>query len=441
MEAPGPPRRFLGALFDLQRDPLTFLMRTAREFGPVAQFRVGPRRVMMLTDPAHIEHVLKDRNTNYGKQTRGFQKLRLALGQGLLTSEGELWRTQRRIAQPAFHRERIAHFAKVMVEETETRMREWQDGTQLDLASEMMALTLRIIARTQFSADFSEKLQKTIGDAVTTINVDLIERTLSFPDFPLYLPTPANRRLKRALGILNELIFKEIERRRGREEELTDLLSMLMQARDEHGQPMTVEQLRDEFVTMTVAGHETTANAMAWTFYLLSRHPQVARRLKEELAGLSDRPRFEDLPSLTYTRAVVQESMRLYPPVWVLARNAIEDDVIGGYSVRAGTILMLPPYVVHRNPHFWKNPEGFDPERFMTEDPARPRFAYFPFGGGPRQCIGMSFAMMEAQLILATIAQKFELEVAPGFQPLAQPLITLRPRDGMPMTVRAHPTC
>jgi cytochrome P450 len=447
--APGPRGHFLvGLLPELRRDPFTFLVGLAREYGDVVRFRVGPVDVHLVTDPGGVQHVLQDNNRNYGKQTRGFQKLRLVLGRGLLTSEGDFWRRQRRIAQPGFHRDKIRRFADQMTRATERMLQRWADRESaafrepIDIAHEMMLLTLSIVGETLLSLDTTEESER-VGAAVT-LTLEHIQRRM-FAMFPIVddLPLPSNRRFHRAVRYMDQLVFKLIDDRRASGVDPGDLLSMLMQARhDDSGEGMSAQQLRDEVMTIFAAGHETTANALAWTFYLLSGHPAVARRLRGELhQALAGRaPRYEDLARLPYTAAVIQEALRLYPPAWVISRSAIGDDVVCGYRVPARSIVVLSPYITHRREASWPNPEGFDPDRFLGERTSGAhRFDYFPFGGGPRQCIGNGFALMEAQLVLATIAQRFELHLVPGHATVAEPRVTLRPRGGIPMRLKPVP--
>jgi cytochrome P450 len=440
--APGPRGHFLvGVLPELRRDPLTLMVRLARQYGDVVRFRVGPVQVHLVTDPAGVQHVLQDNNRNYGKQTRGFQKLRLVLGQGLLTSEGDFWRRQRRIAQPGFHKDKVRRFAEQMTRATARMLERWTNrerasaGAPLDIAHEMMRLTLEIVGETLLNLDTSEDSER-VGAAVT-LTLGHIQRRM-FAMFPVLdaLPLPSNRRFRRAVRYMDQLVLKVITDRGASGADPGDLLSMLMQARDDDGEGMSVQQLRDEVMTIFAAGHETTANALAWTFYLLSLNPAVGRRLRGELREvLGGRPpRYDDLARLPYTAAVIQESLRLYPPAWVISRSAIGPDVVCGCDVPAGSIVVVSPYITHRRPTSWPNPEGFDPERFLGErSPAQHRFDYFPFGGGPRQCIGNGFALMEAQLVLATVAQQFEIHLMAGSPVVAEPLVTLRPKGGMPM--------
>ncbi len=435
-----PGRHPLGAWSPLRADPLRFLTETAERHGDVVGFRIGPVRAMLLRHPDAIKHVLVDNNHNYDKQTRAYDVLRQFLGNGLLTSEGDFWRRQRRIAQPAFHRKRIASFAQTMVCDTLDMLARWDDdaglGRSIDMAHEMMALTLRIVGKTLLSTDVHDAADQ-VGGAVTVLN-EWADRALDSL-LPIGFPTPSTLRAKDAARTLDRIIGEIIARRRAGEQ-AEDLLGMLMETRDaETGEAMTDRQLRDEVMTIFLAGHETTANSLAWTFYLLSTHPDVERRVRAELeAVLGGRPpQLDDLAAMPYLQQVIKESMRLYPPAWIVDRNTIADDEIMGYRVPAGTMLLMSPWVTHRHPALWPNPEGFDPERFTAAaEAARPRYAYFPFGGGPRQCIGNGFATMEAGLILATVLQRFRPWLVPGHPVVPEPLITLRPRGGLPMGLR-----
>jgi cytochrome P450 len=428
----------MGALRYLREEPLQFLTDLARNHGDAVSFRVGPYKTMLFAHPDAIKHVLVTRSTNYDKQTPGYDLLGGLLGKGLLTSEGEFWKRQRRIAQPAFHRRRIAAFAETMVTFTEQMLERWADaaalGRTIDLASEMNTLTLRIVAKTLLGTEMGP-LAEEVGDAVTAVNVFVNKATTDL--FARVLPSAEHLRAREAVRTLDRIVFDLIADRRRRRDSPDDLLTMLLEARDEEtGEGMSDRQLRDEVLTMFLAGHETTANTLAWTFYLLSTHPGITRRLCAELEAVipGRSPSIEDLPRMTHLGRVVKESMRLFPPVWALERRTREADTITGYRVPANTLVILSPWVTHRHPRFWPNPEGFDPDRFTTEaEAARPRHAYFPFSTGPRQCIGNAFAMMESQLILATILPRFRPWLVPGHPVVPEPLITLRPRHGLQM--------
>jgi cytochrome P450 len=436
--APGPRGHvLLGSLPEVRRDPIRMFLEAFHEHGEVVRFRFGPMVGHLVSSPEGVNHVLAENNKNYGKRTRGYRNLRYVLGNGLLTSEGEFWKRQRRIAQPAFHRQRIAGFAGAMVRAAEDAAAslESRRGADVDMHQEMMRLTLRIVGETLLAYDPSDAASE-VGAALHFLLSIANRRASSVLHLPPRVPTFENLRFRRALATLDEVVLRIIAERRRNPGDRGDLLSMLMESRDEDtGQSMDDRQLRDEAMTIFLAGHETTANALAFTWLLLSRHPATFRELRAELSQvLGGRgPTLADLPRLTLTRRILQESMRLYPPAWIIGRSVIGPDEIGGYEIPARSILFVSPYVVHRHPALWENPEGFDPQRFAQEPP---RGAYFPFGGGPRMCIGNGFASMEAELALATIAQRVRPDLVPGHRVELEPSITLRPRYGLRMTIR-----
>ena len=436
----------VGVVPALRADAPRFLLRARSELGDVFSFRIGPRRRLFIAHPDAIERVLVGNNTNYRKHSV-YQKMRPLLGDGLLTSEGERWLRQRRLIQPVFHKRRIAGFGDVMVSGAAAMCdgpwaRAAADGRTLDAAAEMMRLTLTIVGRALFSADVSGEAE-TVGRALTVSLRHANARMRSIVDVPEGVPTPANVRFSRARRELDALVYGLIEERRraGLASAPNDLLTLLLEAGAPgggDGEGMSDRQIRDEAMTLFLAGHETTANALAWTFLLLARHPGERRRLEQELdAVLGGRlPAVDDLPALARTGRVVQEAMRLYPPAWAIGRRSLAADVLGGYRVPAGTDVLISAFVTHRHPGLWDDPEGFDPDRFLPERAAgRHRYAYLPFGGGPRQCIGNDFAMMEAKLVLATVAQRYRLALVPGSEVATEPTVTLRPRHGLAMTL------
>jgi cytochrome P450 len=434
----------LGSTGDIYRNRLRFVLDVAGTYGEVARYRVAHMKVYQVSSPAGVGRLLHDNHRNYSKDVVTFGTLRLFLGNGLFTSDGEFWRRQRRLAQPAFHRRRVATFGGLMTGATLAMLERWHTlmtpGRPLDVATEFMRLTMEVATRALFSTSVEGNIDK-IGSAITTL-LDEVTFRFTFPFYPpLKVPTPRNRRFLAARATLDEIVYRIIAERRRRPNEHDDLLAMLMEARDEEtGEGMNDKQLRDEVVTLFLAGHETTANALTWVFYLLSTHVAIERRLHAEVdEALQGRiPTVSDLPELTYTRMVIDETLRLYPPAWVTNRRAIEPDVVCGYRIPADATVSISPYVTHRDPTLWENPEGFDPERFSPERSAgRPHYAYFPFGGGPRQCIGKGFALMEATLVLALLTQRYELHLVPGRRVEAEALATLRPRYGMWMT--PHP--
>lgn len=401
----------------------------------------------LVTHPDGVEHVLKRNQKNYRKSDIFVRPVSLLAGRGLLTNEGESWLRQRRLAQPAFHRKRLAALAALMAnsaEQTALRLTERQSQEPkpvIDVLGEITRLTLGIASQALFSIDYSDDADR-VGSAVR-VAFEHINFRMNTPfALPLKIPTPRNRCFLHARQTLDNLVYDLIRERKRTGEHPGDLLSMLMDAHDEEtGEGMSDRQLRDEVLTLLIAGHETTSAALAWTWYLLALHPGAETRLHAELARVlgGRTPAAEDLPALPYTRMVIDESLRLYPPAWGQPRQAINEDRIGDYRIPAGALVTLSQWVTHRHPDFWENPEAFDPERFTPERSAgRPVFAYFPFGGGARGCIGASFALMEAQLILATLAQRFRLELVPGYPVKPDPTFALRPLGGLLMRVRAR---
>ena len=422
------------------RDPLGFLSRCVREYGDVVELRFMGQPIYLLADPGLIEYVLVENNRNFTK-TRILKRNRRLLGEGLLTSEGEFWRRQRRLAQPAFHRKRVAAYGEVMAAFAERSLGAWRDGQTIDVHEEMMHLTLEIVAKCLFDADVGARTTD-VGKAMKVALEDFSSQRRLLR-IPKGIPTPHNIRFEMAARRLDGVAGAIIENRRKSEEDRGDLLSMLMLAEDDSGERMTDKQLRDEVMTLFLAGHETTANALSWTFWLLSLNPQVEHELAEELARvLGGRPpTTSDLPALPYVECVLKESMRLYPPAWVVGREAIAECEVGGYRMAAGTTALMSQWIVHRDHRYHEDPERFDPDRWTAQyEKALPRFAYFPFGGGPRQCIGASFAMTEACLILAAVAKRFKMELAPGQRVEPYASITLRPEKGIRMTLveRSH---
>jgi cytochrome P450 len=434
-------KSFLGILGLLRKDPLEILRRALREPEDILRLRAGPETLYLLKRPDHIRRILVDNARNYEKPLRAIAPLRMILGNGLVTSDGSFWLRQRRIAQPAFHRSNIASFARAMAAAAEHMVDGWMLGVDrqrsFDIAEEMSALTVRIISETVLGTSLDDDVRR-IGRAVKSANTYVHERWFSLFPLPRRIPTFKNRLFRREVAALDDIIYRIIEEKRAHPIGRQELVGMLMEAKDtETGESMSDEQLRDEVMTIFVAGHETTATALSWTFYLLSKHPEVNSRLRTEVATvLGDRlPELEDLHRLPLLEQVVKESMRLYPPLWILGRSAKASDEVGGIAIPRGSTVIMSPYLTHRLPELWDNPEGFDPGRFASDGaPERGRFAYFPFGGGPRQCIGDNFAMMEAQLILATVLRRVRLSLAPWQRVEPEPLITLRPRFGMAMT-------
>lgn len=425
-----------GSMREFQRAPLEFVREAGRR-GELVRYRMAHMTWYQVNHPEGVRRVLQERNHDYGKGTLTAGILKPVLGEGLLISEGETWLRQRRLMQPVFHRQSVAAFGELMTAATLETLERWEPLARrdepFDAQSEMTCLGLEIVTAALFSSHVGAK-REAISSAISTLIEDVSYR-FEVPFYPpLSVPTPRNRRMRAALRTLDAAMYQIIQEHRDRED-ASDLLSLLMAARDpETGEAMSDRQLRDEVITLFIAGHETTANALTWVWYLLARNPEAERCLHAELdTVLGDRlPTVADLPALPYTRMVLDEALRLYPPAWITNRQARVDDEIRGYRIPAGSIVMISPYVVHRLPDLWERPDEFEPERFSPERSAgRPRFAYFPFGGGPRQCIGKAMALTEAQLVLATIARRYRVRLAADRPVEPQALATLCPRDGL----------
>ena len=426
------------SLGPLNNNPLAYFSKVAREYGDVAGLRILNFRSFFINHPDTIEEVLVTNARRYSKG-RVLRANRHVFGEGLLTSEGDFWLRQRRLAQPAFHRARIASYASTMVEYTQRMLERWHDGEERDAHQEMMRLTLQIVGKTLFDADVERDAQDVGKSLELLLEVGANFRRAIF--VPHWLPTPANLRVKREIAHIESILYRIISERRASGRDAGDLLSMLLHAQDEDGSRMTDRQLRDETITLFLAGHETTASTLSWTWWLLAQNPVVEARLHAELlAVLGGRaPSLEDVPKLVYTGHVITEALRLYPPAWGTARLALEDHELAGYPVKKGMGVAMAQWVVHRDPRWYDAPEEFRPERWQDDASKRlPRFAYFPFGGGPRQCIGNAFALMEAQLVLATVAQKFRLRLVPGHPVVPLASITLRPRHGIRVVLEAR---
>ena len=446
--APGPKSRFgfsvMPGLFGAREERIWRYAADANEYGDIVRYETGPFVIHVTRSPDHIKHVFQENHANYIKG-RGMRKMKVFLGEGLLTSEGTFWRRQRKLVQPAFHRQRLQALASIMSDTAAEMLAAWKPlalaERPVDIARQMMRITLNIAAKTLFSVDVSHEAES-VGRALSVALDEASRRTFTVLDAPMWVKTPRNVRYQRAMDELDRVVYGIIATRRETKTDAFDLLGMLMAVKDEDtGETMSDKQLRDETMTLFLAGHETTANVLSWTWYLLSKHPEEYRRLEREvdqvLAGRA--PSFADLGDLKRTRMVVEESMRLFPPAWIVGRTALGADVIGGYAIPKGSIVAASPFLVHRHPAFWPNPEGFDPGRLDADVAAkRHKYAYFPFGGGPRICIGNQFAMMEAQILVAMIAQRYRLELVPGARVTPEPLITLRPKGGVPMTIHAR---
>src|SRR6266702_4587874 len=422
----------------LNNNPLEYFTKIAREYGDIAGLRVLNFKTIFINHPGLIEEVLV---TNARKYSKGkvLRANRHVFGEGLLTSEGDFWLRQRRLAQPAFHRARVASYAATMVEYTQRMLDGWRDGEERDVHREMMRLTLQIVGKTLFDADVESDAQEVGKSLELLLEIGANFRRTIF--VPHWLPTPANLRVKREVALIEKILYRIIAERRASGRDAGDLLSMLLHAQDEDVSRMPDRQLRDETITLFLAGHETTASTLSWTWWLLAQNPAVEAKLHAELdAVLGDRaPALDDLPKLPYAGHVITESLRLYPAAWGLARLVVEDHEIAGYPVTKGMGVAMAQWVVHRDARWYDAPEEFRPERWNDDLLKRlPRFAYFPFGGGARQCIGNTFALMEATLILATIARKFRLRLVANQPVVPLSSITLRPRHGVRVSLESR---
>lgn len=423
-----------GQLFAFRRDPTGFLLRMAEKYGDVVHMRFASRPVYLLSSPADIEALLVTQHRKFVKGT-ALQATRRVLGQGLLTSEGDFHLRQRRLIQPIFHRQRIAGYGESMVQAAAALRARWTDGQVLDMHAAMMALTLSIVGKTLFGTDVEAEATE-IGEAVTGLLASFFQINGPLGRWIQVFDLPPARRARAGQARLNATMFRMIAEHR-QAGDRGDLLSMLLSAQDEDGGArMTDEQVRDEAMTLFLAGHETTANALSWTWHLLSKHPEAESKLQAELdTVLNGRlPSVADLSRLSYTRMVLTEALRLYPPAWVITRLSLEPFEASGYTLPAGSPILASQWVNHHQARFFPEPFDFRPERWTPESEAKlPRFAYFPFGGGPRLCIGESFAWMEGVLLIATLAQRWRLHPGPQQRIELQPVITLRPKYGLQM--------
>ncbi len=422
-----------GNTLEFAKDPLGFLTHCAQNYGEIVPLRFFFSPACLLTQPQQIEQVLKQPE-RFTKNTPAWQAVRSLVGAGLLTSEGEFWLRQRRLMQPVFHQQRIAAYSETMVLYTLQMLQTWQEGEVRDIHQEMMQLTLNIVTKTLFDVDMTGVAAQTIAHTLE-VAMEWFTSRRKQAFLPLTgLPTPINRRYKQALHTLDQTIYALIQHRRQTRENPGDLLSLLLQAQDEDGQRMSDRQLRDELATLILAGHETTANALSWTWMLLAQHSDVERKLARELQiVLGDRtPTLADLPQLRYTEQIIKEALRLYPPLFSIARSPVQDCDLAGYHIPATHILIFSPWIMHRSPDYFAEPLQFQPERWDQDlEKQLPKGVYFPFGDGPRVCIGKSFALMEAVLLLATMAQKFQFTLVGDQQLIPLPSMRLRPKTGI----------
>ena len=439
MNPPGPtPLQLLGSLPRIQRNPLRYLGDRAREFGDLVHFQAGQVSAYFVNHPEGARRVLQENNANYSKQTLQYNALSSITGHGLLTNEGPSWLRNRRLIQPAFSRGRLENIYPLVTGSIRPMLEHWQaaakSGQPVDLDRDMLRLTLDVVARVLFSFDLSKEAYALTGAVIEALDhiIGRARNPLSLPD---WFPSTENQRFRKAVGTLDSAIREMILQRRSLAEMPDDLLTTLLSARDEDGQGLDECQVRDEIITLLIAGHETVASALTWTWYLLSLHPEIRSQMEGEASQVLDgrMPEPTDLPRLEITRRIFMEALRLYPPAWLITRSAIAEDEILGFRIPARALIILSPYTLHRHAQFWQQPEEFNPDRFISEN--QTRYSYIPFGGGPHLCIGNSFAIIEAQLILAATAQRFRFDLQPGSPVEAEPLVTLRPKYGLPMQV------
>ena len=437
----------VGAAKDFAEDPFRFYETFIPKYGDLFRiksifFVLRPEfdHMVIVSNPDMVKHVMLDNNRNYVKSS-AYKSLKLLLGEGLLTSEGDFWRKQRKLMQPGFHRDRLASFVKTYADVTQEMIQRWSelgDGAEVDVSEDFMQTTLDVVCRAMFSTD--------VGDAIEVVNREfdyanekLIERIKAPIPIPLWFPLPHIKREKNSYEAIKNVVADIIEKRRKSNEHYDDLLAMLMEVEDaDTGEKMSNQQIQDEVITIFLAGHETTAVALSWLVHCLDENPEVVDKILEEEKSVLNGsvPTMENLRSLEYTRMVIDETLRLYPPVWVIGRHSLEHDTIGGYDIPKNTNLLIPLYYIHRDPKLWNDPEKFIPERFNKENSkGRHKFVYFPFGGGPRLCIGNNFALMEMQVIVPMIVRAFKMAKPKGFTFKKEPLITMRPNPHMKMVL------
>jgi len=432
---------FLGNLRQYKANPFQAICSWQRDYGDLVSFRLAARQLYLFSHPQLVEQALVKQSHNFVKMYNPKKPtgLSLILGQGLLTSQGDLWRRQRRLMQPVFQRANLTSMLPQMITTGNNLLHRWRqlgDEAQVNLADEMMQLALEVITQTMFSTSVLDK----VGDIASALDTGLkyAAKTISNPlTPPLFIPTPANRAFRQATGVLDDIIYSMINQRRSQSIEQRDLLSMLLKVRDDDtGNAMSDQQIRDEVITIFTAGHETTANVLTWTLYLLARHPDVLARLKTELHDQlqGNTPDAESLQQLVYTRAVLSEAMRIRPPAGILIRKISQDTEIDGYALKADSLAIFSIYNVHHHPDYWQQPEQFDPERFLTAE--KRKFAYMPFGTGERVCIGNHFALLESQLLLSMIVQHYDVELLNNDEIEIEMAVTVRPKGGIPVRLK-----
>ena len=440
--APGPSGLpLIGNLLAFRRDVLALALAASREFGDVVRFRLGPRTVHLLNHPDHVAHVLQRHHARYKRSDRSAAKIAMVCGESLLTTDGPVWARQRKLVQPALHAQEVAGFGAAIAAATRDMLDRWQrNGARpIALDAEMKRLAFDIATASLFGMGISAAAH-TVAEAMDVLLEDTYRRIAQPIDLPLWMPTPANRRFRKARAALDDVVYRLIDKRRAEGGTPRDVLGRLLGATDDEGAAMTDTALRDQTITLLLSGHETTATALSWTFALLAEHAGVEARLQREVdERLGGRePSAADVQSLDIVTRVLNESMRLYPPIWILERYVLEDDEIGGYAIPRGSTVVICPYTLHRHPAFWQRPDAFDPDRFTTDGNGTAAGAFLPFGAGPHHCIGSHFAMLTTRIVLAMVAQRFRLRLAPGTRPAPKGGITLRANDRMIMTAEVR---
>ena len=430
---------FIDGAEKLQKQPIEFMVEMNKNYPDISTWKLLHLNIVLLTDPKLVRYVLQTNQKQYKKSSQ-YESLKLIIGEGLVTSEAEMWKKQRKLIQPVFHREYIHSLFGDMLHSTNEMISEWKEklktDSDIDMSEEMMKITLQIIGKTMLSVDVKAEA-KAVDVSLSYLLREVNKKTMQAINLPLWVPVPSNFKFKKEMKVLDGIIYKIINERRKTAAQKGDLLDILMASKyEDTGETMPDELLRDEVMTIFLAGLETTANALAWTFYLISQNPEVYKKLKEEIKTIvgDGEITFQHLQQLKYTKACLNESMRLYPPIWLIGRRALEDNMIGDYLIKKDTDLFITPYIVHRHPDYWKNPEAFDPDRWETKEVQEmDKFAYFPFAAGPRMCIGNNFALFEADIIITKVIQNFDFEYIGQLAPVMDPTVTLRIKDGVPM--------
>lgn len=440
LKIPGPKLNIaISGAKELRKSPLKYLVNMDKTYPGISNFKLLHLNMVLLTDPKLIRFVLQTNQKQYVKNT-AYKHLKLVLGNGLVTSEGELWRRQRKLIQPSFHKQAIYNMFNTMLACTNEMIEEWKvklkKNPVIDFSEEMMATTLQIIAQTMLSKDVKSD-SKAVADSLSYLLKAIDQKAVKALNTPMWVPTTSNFKFKKERKVLDGVIYSIINERKKAVVKKGDLLDMLMESTyEDTGEHMPDDLLKDELMTVFLAGHETTASALTWTFYLISQHPEVYKKLKNEVDTIvgKEEMTFAHFQQLKYTKACLNEAMRLYPPVWIIGRKATEDNMVGDYLIKKDMDILILPYIMHRHPDYWKNPETFDPDRWETEEVKQmDKFTYFPFAAGPRMCIGNNFALFEADIIITKVIQQFKFEYAGDKPAKMDPTLTLRVKGGMPM--------